>query len=804
MRLSSAARGIALFAAIGSMAALSSRAAADVVDAELELGGRVIHGDFDSSKFEEYRDIEPGVFGDGNFLLEDADGKIFFRGNLENVGYDDQRYSVETGRWGKFRFTGEYAELPHVFSNEARTLYSLSGSDQLLLPDALQQAIQFAPANACGVPTLAPPAVCGPIGKSALLGYGSAAVAQPGSVPGGGYVPNANQPAAPFPGLADAQHTPLRYRVRTGKAGMVFNPREDVEIELGYRSLGRDGTRPFGMGFGSPGGNFANFARPVDERTEELTGDLRLGRGPWNLEVGYLASFFNNELKQLIADNPVRLTDTSSASSRGRISLAPDNSLISLHTTAGYQLPSEFPARVTASFAYGIGKQDDEFLPHTINSTLASDPLLVLPRKGLNGEVQTIMGNLLVTARPLPELDLRARYRYYQHDNRTPGITFDAHTINDQGLATEPRRNITMDFERQQASLDASYRILPELHLRGGPFWEQMSRSSDREVSTLNEFGGKLALDYRPTSWAVLRADYLLGFRDGSQYKPYDFYYATFVDPQDAADAVTTGQLAQLRKFDEANRNRHEIKALAQLIPRNDLDVSFSAGWTQYDYPDSSFGVRDDARWNIGSELTYAPIESLSISLWYDYEHSDLHQRSRWRPVGGVTVVDDPANNWDSSSGDQIHALGANLDFAIVKDKLDFSLDYTYENGNGATRSSAAPGCVNAGVNPACLPTPGGGADGGAAVDFPDIEDALQMLDATLSFHQSEHLTFEARYSWQKLHLQDYRIDGLNPYMPDSNVNGSGVISPSTDVFLGEQIPDYNAHIIAFTAIYNF
>jgi MtrB/PioB family decaheme-associated outer membrane protein len=541
----------------------------------------------------------------------------------------------------------------------------------------------------------------------------------------------------------------------------------------------------------------------VDERTEELTGDLRLGHGPWNLELGYLASYFNNELSQLIADNPVRLTDSSSASSRGRISLAPDNALNSFHATGAYQLPSEFPARITASFAYGVRRQDEDFLPHTINSTLASDPLLVLPSKGLDGKVNTYMGNLLVTARPLPELDLRARYRYYQHDNTSPVLTFPAHVINDQGLVAENRRNVPNDYTRQQFNLDAGYRIIPGLHLRGGPFWEQWSRSRAREVSKLDEYGAKVALDYRPSSWAVVRADYLYGARDGTEYRPYDYYEAT-LDPAELPDAINEGQLAQLRKYDEANRNRNEIHALAQLIPRNDLDVSFSAGWTQYDYPDSSFGVRDDERWNVGSELSYTPIESLSISLWYDYEHSDLHQRSRWRPVGGTTVVDDPANNWDSSSADQIHALGANLDFAIIKDKLDFSLDYTYENGNGATRSTAAPGCVNSGANPACLPTPGGGADGGAAVDFPDIEDALQMLDATLSFHQSEHLTLEARYSWQKLHLQDYRVDGLNPYMPDSNVNGSGVVSPSTDVFLGEQVPDYNAHIIAFTAIYHF
>jgi hypothetical protein len=47
-------------------------------------------------------------------------------------------------------------------------------------------------------------------------------------------------------------------------------------------------------------------------------------------------------------------------------------------------------------------------------------------------------------------------------------------------------------------------------------------------------------------------------------------------------------------------------------------------------------------------------------------------------------------------------------------------------------------------------------------------------------------------------------VDGLNPYMPDSNVNGGGVISPSLDVFLGDRIGDYAAHIFALSATYRF
>jgi hypothetical protein len=58
--------------------------------------------------------------------------------------------------------------------------------------------------------------------------------------------------------------------------------------------------------------------------------------------------------------------------------------------------------------------------------------------------------------------------------------------------------------------------------------------------------------------------------------------------------------------------------------------------------------------------------------------------------------------------------------------------------------------------------------------------------------------------AFEKLSLKDYRVDGLNPFMPGSNVNGSGVVSPSLDVFLGDRIGDYAAHIFALSAVYHW
>jgi hypothetical protein len=379
--------------------------------------------------------------------------------------------------------------------------------------------------------------------------------------------------------------------------------------------------------------------------------------------------------------------------------------------------------------------------------------------------------------------------------------------VNDATLDDEIVRNVPNAYERQQASFDASYHFSRAVTVRGGPFWDQWSRSYDREVSRLDEYGAKLATDLRPTSWALVRADYLFGERHGTQYHPYN-HLAASLDPGqlDDPDFSSEGQLAQLRKFDEANRTRNEVKLLTQLMPREDLDVSFSGGWALFDYPDSAFGATKSQSWNVGTELGYQPVEWLSLSAWYTFEQTRLDQESRWRPVGGTpaVVVDSPENDWSSESTDLVHTLGANVDFVLIPDKLDLSFRYTFEQGTGETHSNGANGCVPAPPATACLPPPGTAADGGNASNYPNLEDRLQIFATTLSYHFTEHFTLQGMYAFEKLAMKDFRVDGLNPFMPGSNVNGSGVVSPSLDVFLGDQVDGYDAHIFGLSATYKF
>lgn len=757
--------GSAVAVALGLLLGIASLAPAQtdlgnvVLTGEVEVGGRAVIGDlrdWGSSEYEEYREQRPGIFGNARLLLEGKEGKYYFEGSATDIGERDQHYNVSSGRYGRYRLELEFDEFVHVFSNTARTLYTDQGGGVLTFPDATQSTIQAAVGNAA---------------KSAAL-----------------------QSA-----LNGATAVPLRFRLQTGRVGFFYRPLTDLEVNAGYWVQEKEGTRPFGMGFASPGGNFVNVAAPIDERTHEVTGGIQVARDTWSLRLDYTGSFYENDLDTMTIDNPLQLTDgafvgTSSTPGRGRTDLAPDNFAHTVSLSGAVALPVGFPARFAGTFSYGMRFQNDPFVPHTINAIiLANDPTnsLALPASSLDAEVRTVLANLVLTGRPSRDLNLTARYRFYDYNSDIPLLIFDGHVVNDQSLSGEDRTNTPMDHQTHNASLDASYRLTRPATLKLGYEWERWDRSDHREVIRTDEHTAKAAVDYKPAAWALLRAGYRFAIRRGTDYNTFAHLAHTIVDEADFSTSVTTGQSTLLRKFDEADRIRNQVDLLAQLSPREDVTLTFTGGYGLTDYDNTSRGLTEDERWSVGTDIGYRPLSWLALSTWYTFENIRFKQESRWRPVVAGVAVDSSLNDWSSTSQDQIHTAGVGAEMVLIPDRLDASLSYVLEIAKAKTRAAGVPGTTAA-------------PDGGNAVDWPDIKDTFQTFIAALRYHLQKNLTVKAEYRFEHFNLSNFKTDGLDPFMANSNVNAAGTVSPSLDVFLGDRVDDYVAHVIALSLIYRF
>lgn len=83
-----------LFTGIGGgSAVLADEAGGFVFTGSVDLGVRSVSDGDKSAKFQEYRDLKPGVFSDLTFGGDN--GAYFMDFTGENIGRDDQRFEME-------------------------------------------------------------------------------------------------------------------------------------------------------------------------------------------------------------------------------------------------------------------------------------------------------------------------------------------------------------------------------------------------------------------------------------------------------------------------------------------------------------------------------------------------------------------------------------------------------------------------------------------------------------------------------------------------------------------------------------
>ena len=701
------------------------------IEGDVELGGRV-YGDRPArdarAKLEEYRDLSEQPFGAFRLRLSRPDESYVTEMGGDKIGQDDQEFFLSTGRTGVWRFDFDWNQIPHLLSTNARLL---------------------ATEPATGVFTL----------------------------------PTPRPPLATY-NTAPQRDISLQWDV--GHFEFMLTPTPDFDIKIEYTRIKKDGERPMGVAFSSPGGNFYEVLQPIDQTIH----DARI-RGTWSgdwwqVQGGYTLSLFENGNQAVVADNPCfRLAacggDATGAQERGRVSLPPDNMAHTFWLAGGVNLPMR--TRVTANVSYSLRLQDDTFLPHTINPAISS-PLLALPRQSLDGKVGTFLFNLNATSRPLPPLTLTARYRLFDFDDMRDEPVFPGHVVNDRApVVTEPRLAGQWEYTKHNADLDARWRFGQPAALTAGVGWERWDRNEHREVPTSDEYSGKLALDVTPVDWFLGRLTYRPSFRRISDYNSFAHLEHTVVEDV-TPDAQAQGQSVLLRKFDEADRDRQRVDLLLQFTPTEAISISPNFSYRNDDYYNSLLGLQKAESWSAGFDVSWTPLEWLSAALGYTYERIDQQQRSRSREVVGTATLDVPDFDWVSNNVDTVHTVYAGLRAALIPKVLDWVLNVAYSQATGEinTRNPVTPTSGNATQRTSATAKP-----------IPDFKDSLFRLDTAVRYYFQKNWVASLGYIFEKWTQDDFRTDGLNSFVP-------GV----TSIWLGNEPKDYTAHILALTFGYRF
>jgi MtrB/PioB family decaheme-associated outer membrane protein len=701
------------------------------LEGEAELGGRwYIDRPPQSSraKLEEYRDLSPGVVLFGlNFRLLRPDESLYAEFGGSKWGYSDQDYYLSVGRLGTWQFDFLWDQTPHVISTNARLLATEPQRGVFVLPS---------PRPALNLHNSAP----------------------------------------------DVDEISVRWDKALMRFAYSVSPNFDISAE--YTRIRKEGDKPMGMAFGSPGANFYEVLQPIEQTIHDFRLRGSFADPRYQLQFAYGVSIFENDLTRLRVDNPCVGNGAPCSAGEaggpgtGQSSLPPSNMAHSLSLGGGVNLPLR--TRINANVAWGLHLQNDSFLPHTINQALAGDPSLALPSHSLNGLVQTWLVYLNATSRPFDIVTFGARYRFYDYSDQSRELTFPGVAVDDNAL--EPARHAgRWSWQKQNADVDARWRLLESAALTTGIGWERWDRNEHREVPISNEYFGKVALDITPTEWLLARLTYTPSFRRIEKYKTFaHLEHSVLEDPGGAAEA---GQSVFLRKFDEADRDRQKVDAQLQFTLGNSFAATPSVGYHTDNYIDSRLGLQQETGWVAGIDLSWRPLELVAFSAGYTYERLSQTMRSRSRPVAGGETIDTADFDWVSDITDTVHTVYAGVKAALIPKKLDLRVDANYSTSLGRVDNS----------NPT-QPVTGTAAQNNTATvqKWPAFEDTLVHLETALIYYFDKNWAAKLGYAFEMFNQSDWRTN-LNPFLP-------GVSS----IWLGNTVRDYTAHMMGASLTYRF
>jgi MtrB/PioB family decaheme-associated outer membrane protein len=711
--------------------------------AEIQLGGLNLSGEIEAgpvfylvepsksrkAKFEEYRDMTEGLWLHNLSLrLSTPDEGYATELYGSKWGYEDQRFGLTAGRIGVWQFYFEWDQIPKVYSTNSRMLADEEGRGVFRLP------------------TPRPP----------LGAYNSA-----------------------------EEIDEISTRWDTARMGATFSITPDMDVTAEYTRIHKHGDKPFSLAFGSPGNNFMEVLEPVDHTIHDIRLKATLAREQYQIQFAYGLSIFQNEFNKVFADNPcfgpggTSPCGGSDTIRSGQISLPPDNMAHSFNLAAGVNLPLR--TRLTANVNYSLRLQSDTFLPHTINPALAGNADLVLPQKDLNGNVQTVLVNLMGVMRPLPKLTLSAKYRYYNMFDVGDVIHFERTVVNDRSFGPA-RRAGRWDYSKQNAEVGGRYRLLQPLTIGLAVGWERWDRNEHREVAQSDEIYAKATVDVTPADWLLVRATYRPAIRRIDDYHTRAHGSHTVLE-EDAAAALQ-GQSLLLRKYDQGERDEQRVDLMLQITPLESLTITPTGSFRYDDYVDSRLGLQEETRWSAGVDLTWAPHERVSFSAGYVHERIEQTMRSRSRPVAGGVTFDFKDFDWVSDMYDTIDTFYAGVKLAVIPRVLDWSSGVQIASAVGRleTNNPIPPTSGTAGQRASATAQP-----------FPATEDNFVRVDAALRYHFLKHWSATLGYAFESFQKNDWRTDRLTPVIP-------GVAS----IWLGDDDRNYAAHIIGLSLGYRF
>ncbi|MEW6594970.1 MAG: MtrB/PioB family decaheme-associated outer membrane protein [Thermodesulfobacteriota bacterium] len=313
------------------------------------------------AKFNEYRDIEDGLYGAVR-LWKETD-TFFFNFQADDILYDTQSYRVHGGDYGRYKFNLFYDEIPHNLTYDAKTFYSGAGTANLT----------YSGANLVNV----------------------------------------------VPSTDTSTWNTFDYEVdrKNQGAGLRLDLLKPLYMDVSFKQEKREGIKPAGLAPGTTGGSSAlELPEPVDYVTDNLKAEIGYSLDPIFASVSYLYSKFENDNDNLFFRHTV-------SANSDAFTLAPDNDYYKFAFKGGAKLPMSSTLNLNAgrSVAETSVGLFSSFLD--TNGATTTTTSYVLSDSVFDGKVVTTNYDVILTGNPLSFLHGKLFYKFYEKENKSDEIT---------------------------------------------------------------------------------------------------------------------------------------------------------------------------------------------------------------------------------------------------------------------------------------------------------------------------------------------------------------------------------------------
>lgn len=563
--------------------------------------------------------------------------------------------------------------------------------------------------------------------------------------------------------------------------GLSWLPGDNWSFKSSFFHETKQGTRTIAAIFGSSGGNPAGaiVPEPVDYETDTFDAALAYTGKRGQFALSYNLSLFRDNNESLVFQNPFASTSWAPAASFpggfGQLSLPPDNTAHTITLVGKYLLTPKTNA--TAHVTYSRMTQDDSFLPYTINPGLTVT--IPPPLDSLDGEINTITANLGLSSRLTPKLTVSTAYRYENRDNDTPQELFfvlrgDVENQKTSISGSRARLNLPYSREQHRFQADATYSLSNRTRLSAGYEYEQFKRDfTERRTTREHKAHAKISSSFSQAATGWVGVNYSM--RDGSEYIANVPFVASRTPERvgpDPANAFENHPL--VRKFYIANRDQLRVNGAIDWAASDDFTVSVMGYYNKDDYDETVLGLKEGTMRSFTGDVSYQPTTAVNYHLFYTYDDVDYEQAglSHSSSTSAADLVNLGLRGWTADTQDRVHTAGAGLEWDAIKDKLNIKVDYYWS-----------------------LASTDIGFTGGTALTFGpinDLETRLNSVETVAEYQVSEQFWFKLRYLFSDYSVTDFALDGVDPDTMRFIIG------------LGNQAPDFNVHVVGFSAVYKF